>query len=115
MNFYFNSALKIYSNFTDIKREITKIKYLIFKNQYPKNFIESKINKILEIHKVNNWIFKQNKNTNTINEKKTEIENWSYLTRSYVGICLIRFKKQNIVIKNQPTSAKKFWLFQQQK
>ena len=100
MYFYLKRALNIYANFTDIKWEITKIKYLIFKNQYPKNFIESKINKILEIHKVNNWIFKQNKNTNTKNEKKPEIEILSYLTRGYVGICLITFKKQNIVIKN---------------
>ena len=38
--------------FTAFKEEFTKIKNLTLKNQYPKSLIESKTNKFLEIHKI---------------------------------------------------------------
>ena len=47
INFYLNRALYICSNFSAFKEELTKIKNLFLKNQYPKNLIESKINKLL--------------------------------------------------------------------
>ena len=82
------------------------------KNRYPKNLIESKINKFLEIYKIDNSTFKQN-------EKKTEIESSSYLTTVYVGSCSIRFQKRmasivqkhNIVIKPAYTSKEVFNYF----
>ena len=61
------------SNFIAFKEELTKLKNFLVKNQYPKNFIESKINKFLEIHKIDNSKFKQNENTKTKNEKKIAV------------------------------------------
>ena len=55
------------SNFIAFKEELTKLKNFLVKNQYPKNFIESKINKFLEIHKIDNSKFKQNENTKSKN------------------------------------------------
>ena len=91
INFYLNRALNICSNFTAFKDELTKIKNLLLKNQYPINLIESKINTFLEAHKIDNSTFKQNENINTKNEKKTETENYSYFTSVYVGSCSIIF------------------------
>ena len=67
INFYLNRALNIRSNSTAFKDELTKIKNLLINNKYPKNLIESKINKFLDAHKVDNSTFKQNK---SINKKK---------------------------------------------
>ena len=114
INFYLNRALNICSNFTAFKDELTKIKNLLINNQYPKNLIESKINKFLDAHKIDNSTFKQNKSINTKNEKKTETENYSYFTTVYVGSCSIRFQKRiasivqkhNINIKPAYTSKK---------
>ena len=114
INFYLNRALNICSNFTAFKDELTKIKNLLINNQYPKNLKESKINKFLDAHKIDNSIFKQNKSINTKNEKKTETENYSYFTTVYVGSWSIRFQKQiasifqkhNINIKPAYTSKK---------
>ena len=82
-------------------------KNLLLKNQYPKNLTESKINKFLEVCKIDNSTFKQNKNFNIKNEKKTEIEICSSFITVNVGSCSIRFQKiiasifqkHNIVIK----------------
>jgi len=93
INFYLNRALNICSNFTAFKDELTKIKNLLINNQYPKNLKESKINKFLDAHKIDNSTFKQNKSINTKNEKKTETENYSYFTTVYVSSCSIRFQK----------------------
>ena len=54
--------------------------------------MESKINKFLEIHKIDNSTFKQIENINTKIETKTEIENCTYFTTVYVDS--IRFQKQ---------------------
>ena len=75
--FYLNRSFNICSNITAFKNELTKIKNLLLNNQYSKNLIESKINKLLEAHKIDNSTFKQNKSINTKNEKKTETENYS--------------------------------------
>ena len=56
--------------FIAFKDELTKIKNLLLKNQYPKTLIESKINKFLEAHKIDNSTFKQNENINTKMKKK---------------------------------------------
>ena len=64
INFYLNRALNILSNFTALKDELTKIKYSLINNQYQKNFIESKKNKFLEAHKIDNSTYKQNKSIN---------------------------------------------------
>ena len=94
INFYLNRALNICSNFTAFKDELTKIKNLLLKNQYSKILIESKTNKLLEAHKIDNSTFKQNENINTKNEQKIETENCSYFTTVYVGSCSIRFQKR---------------------
>ena len=70
INFYLNRALNICSNFTAFKDELTKIKNLLLKNQYLINLIESKTNKFLEAHKIDNSTFKQNENINTKNAFK---------------------------------------------
>ena len=67
INFYLNRALNICSNFTAFKDELTKIKNLLINNQYPKNLIESKINKFLEAHKIDNSTYKQTKSINKKN------------------------------------------------
>ena len=41
-----------------IKKELMIIKNLLLENQYPKQLIETKINKFLQDHKVNNITFK---------------------------------------------------------
>ena len=49
------------------ENKLTKVKNLKINNQYLKNLIESKINKFLEAHKIDNSAFKQNKSFNTKN------------------------------------------------
>ena len=80
--------------------------HLLFKNQYPKYLIVSKINKFLELHKIDSSTYKQNENINTKNEKKTATENCLYFTTVYVDSCSIRFQKHNNVIKLAYTSKK---------
>ena len=92
INFYLNRALNICSNFIDFTKELIITKKFILKDQYPNNFMESKINKFLEIHKIDNSTFKQIENINTKIETKTEIENCTYFTTVYVDS--IRFQKQ---------------------
>merc|ERR1712240_724616 len=70
INFYLNRALNICSNFTSFKDELTKIKNLLNNNKYPKDLIESKINKFLDAHKIDNSTFKQNKSINTKMKRK---------------------------------------------
>ena len=122
INFYRNRTLNICLNITAFKDELTKIKNLLINNQYPKNLIESKVNKFLEIQKIENSTFKQNEDIKTKNEKKTEIKNCYYFTTVYVGSCSTIFQKriasifqkQNTVIKPTYTSKKKM-NFKQQK
>ena len=52
--FYLNKALNISSNFLTFKEKLFRIKNLLLKNQYPKQLIETKIDKFLEEYKVDN-------------------------------------------------------------
>ena len=60
-----------------IKKELMIIKNLLLENQYPKQLIETKINKFLQDHKVNNITFKNIKQPkiepSQINKMKTHL------------------------------------------
>ena len=76
INFYLNRALNICSNFTAFKDELTKIENLLLKNQYPKNLIESKINKFLEAHKIDNSTFNKMKILTQKMKRKQKLKNF---------------------------------------
>ena len=48
INFYLYRALNICSNFTAFKEELTNIKHLLLKDQYPKKLIKPKIKNSLK-------------------------------------------------------------------
>ena len=114
INFYLNRALKLSSNFFTFQEELFKIKKLLLKNQYPKQLIESKINKFLEDHKVNNITFKQSQTTKNKTKSNQEKENYFYFTTIYVGNPSLKFQnriksvfqKYNIEIKPAYTNRK---------
>ena len=60
-----------------MKKNFLKSKIFFKKNQYPKQLIETKINKCLEGYKVDNITFKQNQTTESKTKSNQENDNYS--------------------------------------
>ena len=85
IDFYLNRALNISSNVVVFKEELSKMANLLIKNQYPIKLTQTKSNKFLEAHKIDNLTFKENQliakpksTTNSEIKKNSEKENFYY-------------------------------------
>ena len=67
---YLNTAFNLCASFVVFKDDLSKIKNILLKIQYPEELIRIKIHKILETNKINKLTFKQEQKTNTGKQSK---------------------------------------------